>query len=198
MNYWYLIRGLLKYSILGPCHWIATGLSFIIVPFIVPFASESGWLPASLYWFQTLDNSLDGDSGWKNEHRPYLDIPYENLSKWQRYVSRVLWLYRNPVYGFEKTILNAEIDPGSIATVYGIEGPLGSRETDPQLRTGQRLVHVINNEGKNFVLWHGWYKLSETRNINWMIGWKLLNVAYPVTQTYDAQICTTFRSSLIK
>lgn len=190
-----IIFGILKYLVLGPVHWTATIFSFLIVPFIVPLASEDGWLPNWLSYFQTLDNSLDGDSGWKTEHRPYLEIPYENLSKWQRYVSRVLWLYRNPVYGLEKKVLSAEIDPLSFKNIYGTDGDLGAVHTDPPRRQGQRFVVLVNGKNKSYVLWHGWYKISENRNINWMIGWKLLNASLPRTDSYYAQICTTFRSS---
>ena len=40
-----------------------------------------------LSWFQTPDNSLDGDHGWQANH---------SHSWW----SRVQWLWRNPFYGF--------------------------------------------------------------------------------------------------
>lgn len=45
-------------------------------------------LPWWLGWFQTPDNSLDGDDGHKAR------CPY-----WQSYFGRVRWLFRNPGYG---------------------------------------------------------------------------------------------------
>lgn len=71
-----------------------------------------------LSWFQTPDNSLDGDHGWEEKH---------SHSWW----SRVQWLWRNPFYGFAVKYLHGtegisylgdlkcdESNPGSLY-VYG-------------------------------------------------------------------------------
>lgn len=58
------------------------------------FASSDGWLPRWLWWFQTPDNSIDGDNSF---NKPSLH-PY--ITKMPRYIRRVLWLIRNPSYVF--------------------------------------------------------------------------------------------------
>jgi len=47
-----------------------------------------------LYWFDTPDNSLFGDDNWKKKY----PIP--------TYISIVLWLYRNSLYGFKWEVLS--------------------------------------------------------------------------------------------
>ena len=56
-----------------------------------------GWyLPDWLNWFQTPDNSLDGDYGWQHEHWQWrFKLPAPLCT----YVGRVGWLWRNPGYG---------------------------------------------------------------------------------------------------
>lgn len=192
------VLGLLRYSWMGPCHWMATVLSYLVVPCIVPFANETGWLPKWLYWFQTLDNSLDGDMGWQREHRPWLETPYIELTSFQRYISRVLWLYRNPVYGFEKTILCAKLDPGTLRYINGSEG-LGSRWSDPPYKVGCCFYSFRTSESRSYVEFTWFLKVSTDLSFNGMIGWKLNQAGFPREDTYNAQICTTLRfTKLIK
>lgn len=47
-------------------------------------------LPAGC-WYGTPDNSLYGDYSWRTEHCP---------KYWNTYLGMVLWLLRNPSYGF--------------------------------------------------------------------------------------------------
>lgn len=49
----------------------------------------------SLSWFDTPDNSLMGDKGWR-----------ETGHDGARWLDRTLWLYRNSLYGFKWTILS--------------------------------------------------------------------------------------------
>lgn len=75
-------------------------LAILLAPILPLFADKAGWLPAWLWWFETPDNSLDGDHGWKTEH----------LVGWPRYVKRVMWLWRNPAYAFEIDVLGARFN----------------------------------------------------------------------------------------
>lgn len=88
------------YPFLVIINLIGTVLTFPLALFIVLFAKdEMGWvnnataqtvgprLPKWLHWFQTWDNSLNGDAGFEAAHKP---------SWW----SKVQWLWRNPFYGF--------------------------------------------------------------------------------------------------
>lgn len=90
----------LRWSVLALASLAAKALNYFLAPFVVPFASDSGWLPDWLSWFQTPDNSLDGDSGWRTEHWQWIK---------SRYIRRVLWLYRNSMYGFKIDILGVQL-----------------------------------------------------------------------------------------
>jgi hypothetical protein len=193
---WIAIRGILRYSWMGPCHWFFALTSFVIVPFIVPFASEDGWLPKCFSWYQTLDNPLDGDNGWQTEHRPWLDKPYNTLSKFQRYWSRVKWLYRNPVYGFEKRVLCAKIDPDAKKKVWGTTGT-GDRYSTPPYKTGVGFWTVQTSSGKCYSEIFWFIKLTPIRSFNGMVGWKLNQIPWPIAEVRNQQICTTLRSSKI-
>ena len=60
-----------KYVLFVILELIASVFNYIAAPFVVLFADKDGFLPRWLWWFQTPDNTLDGDSGWKNEHRRF-------------------------------------------------------------------------------------------------------------------------------
>jgi len=89
------------YPFLVVINFVGTVLTYPLAFVIVLFKNNSiGWLNNAtqwgegprlikfLSWFQTPDNSLDGDAGWQSKHSP-------------SYWSRVQWLWRNPFYGFE-------------------------------------------------------------------------------------------------
>ena len=108
-----------EYIILLPLNLLAPVFNFFLAPFVVTQASENGWLPGWLKWFQTPDNSLDGDSGWKNEHRLWRGDSDVDTNKFKIYVNRVLWLYRNPMYGFDHDVLGAKFSERSQVKTWG-------------------------------------------------------------------------------
>lgn len=88
------------YPLLVVINLIGTVLTFPFAPLIVLFnVRQEGWLDNAtqwgvgprlksfLGWWQTPDNSLDGDRTFLSLHSP---------SWW----SKVQWLWRNPFYGF--------------------------------------------------------------------------------------------------
>lgn len=84
----------------------------LLAPLVVLFADESGWLPRRLSWFQTPDNSIDGDAGhlerWGDSEKPL-----------SRYVRRVAWLWRNCGYGFNIGPIGFHAEPGDTKQVFG-------------------------------------------------------------------------------
>ena len=133
---------------------IGTALTFPLAPFIVLFAkSEMGWidnatrkateprLPTWLHWFQTWDNSLWGDDGFKVKHSPC-------------WLSKILWLWRNPFYGFAVRTFD-----GSSGMSYS--GDLATNETHYGhiLVTGHGLFQYVYTHklgSKTFYLNLGW------------------------------------------
>ena len=158
--------GILRYLLYLPLFILATIATYILAPVLVLFAKD-GWLPSWCWWFQTWDNSLDGDNGWQFEHRPFLNIfPYRSLSSFQRWVCRFMWLWRNPAYGFAY-----KLAPNASFTL--------------ETKLYEHSVLCIADTGWFF--WNGDLPVSETYKFNWLIGWKL---PYP---DRPSPICCTMR-----
>lgn len=100
----------LKWLLMVPAMLIVSALTFplaLVLPFFVEkreglqdnsTKTGMGWyLPSWLNWFQTPDNSIDGDEGWRNEHWLWRYNLYPPICT---YVGRIGWLWRNPGYGF--------------------------------------------------------------------------------------------------
>ena len=82
----------------------------VISPILACFVQEDGYLPKWLYWFQTPDNSCDGD----RKHR--LRWPRDGVFwTWAR---RCAWLFRNSAYGFNYYV---EGDP-KVGDLSGVSG----------------------------------------------------------------------------
>ena len=84
----------------------------LLTPIVVLFADKDGWLPSLLWWWQTPDNSIDGDAG--------------HLARWgtstaplAAYVRRVAWLWRNCGYGFNIDVIGFKHQAGDVKQVYG-------------------------------------------------------------------------------
>jgi len=101
---------ILKYLCLLPVNLFAALFGYLLAPVVSLFADDSGWLPNWLNWFQTPDNSLDGDKGWQTEH----------LWIWApRWINRTRWLWRNNMHGFNTSVLGFTPSFGFDYTFYG-------------------------------------------------------------------------------
>ena len=100
----------LKWTLMVPVMLALTVLAFPLA-FALPFFAQKrdGWLdnatrygegyflPKWLNWFQTPDNDLDGDQGWREEHMQWR---FKLPAALATYAGRVGWIWRNPAYGF--------------------------------------------------------------------------------------------------
>lgn len=86
----------IQYLILLPFHLLSALTCWVLSPILPLFAIGRETLPNWLSWFQTPDAPLDGDSGFQKLYLP---------EKWPRYIRRMMWLWRNPSYGFAWTVL---------------------------------------------------------------------------------------------
>lgn len=154
----------LRYVALVACSLLASFLNLFLAPVVVLFADEAGWLPRWLWWFQTPDNPLDGDGGWKTEHRRY---KIEDKA-WKRWYNRTTWLYRNSMYGFCIDILGANVLSTDVLIVTG------------DLATSNRPLHdglcqrVVLRDGKP--IYFQYYRVlrwSDTYCLRINLGWKL-------------------------
>lgn len=128
-------------------------------------------LPRWLFWFDTsTDNSLWGDHGWRTKHCPRY---------WSTYLGMVLWLWRNPAYGFNwHGPICARLDPGAKVTFSG-DPHIQNR---PNFKPGYCLTTVTNPDGSSY--WHlYWVKRINAQycfNVN--LGWKLKTYAEDPTR----------------
>lgn len=163
-EHYILMNPFLKWALLLPLSIIKTIAGRFTAPFVVLFADADGWLPSWLSWFQTPDNSLDGDNGWKNEHMQWrfkfpLDIAM--------YLGRVGWLVRNNMYGFDIQVLGAKcLETDQLATV----GDLAT--SDSPAHSGS-VARKLYRDGK--VIYWQWYYIYVygSRCIRLNFGWKL-------------------------
>lgn len=150
---------------------VMTTLALAMAPLLPLFADERGWLPSGLWWFQTPDNSLDGDKGFRAKHAPYEGVQIG----WRRYLNRVAWLLRNPAYGFDWLVLAVDTDQADLLQVEGdpatsnIPGHSGTRvkrvwRADPRTRA------------RGLVAWE-WYYVRQWGQspycVRVRLGWKI-------------------------
>lgn len=118
---------------------LATIIAYITNWFVVFFADECGQLPKRLKWWQTYDNPLDvewmitegvvpkfarydfkkhyeyhyedkGDDYMKPGYVKLLDPDFTLWERFQRYVCRLWWIYRNSNYGFSYYVNGRTVD----------------------------------------------------------------------------------------
>lgn len=97
---------------------IADVINAPLAPIVALFASEDGWLPRWLWWFQTPENPLDGGADYQANHRWFRGHPDVDHG-WRRYVNRVWWMWRNPMYGLQHAMGTRIIS----AATYTARGP---------------------------------------------------------------------------
>ena len=147
----------LKWLAMVPVSILVTIACILFAPVIVLFANPMGWLPNWLWWFQTPDNSLDGDQGWKSEHWQWRFKLPEPLCT---YVGRVGWLWRNPGYGYGAELLVGE---PIVATFTGDD-----KVNDDPGHEGWCLVHC--QDLFQFV----WVKrIAANKSIYCVFGWNI-------------------------
>lgn len=144
-------------------------INWPLAPIVVLFAEGDGWLPDWLWYFQTPDNPLDGDAGWKN-NKPY---PKE-YNAYQRWVNRFSWLHRNKLYGFGAAVLGIEYD--RVNHVYERLGDLEVRNVPSPGKSGTVRRWLYDEHGR-LIAWQFYYirqwKRWPNKCIRLNAGWKL-------------------------
>jgi hypothetical protein len=144
---------------------MVTLVSLLLNPFLPMFAGKDGYLPRWLWWFQTPDAPLDGDVYYLAEHARFKG---ENITWWQRYYNRVMWLYRNTAYGFDWTVLAFKPQPGYVVELRGNRPLSGDLKHD-----GWFYAKATNPDGSSawqLYVTHHWTAEKSTK-IN--LGWKI-------------------------
>lgn len=164
----------LKWLAKVPVMILVTLATYILAPILPLFAQErdgfldnatrygrGAYLPSWLSWFQTFDNSLDGDEGWRTEHAQWRFKLPQGLAI---YVGRVGWLWRNPGYGFGLITLYA-------VDIYSMSSFGDPTVSDSPLREGS---YRITTER----YWQFLYvkRLTATKCLYLNLGWNIKGV----------------------
>lgn len=144
-------------------------VNLFAAPFMVLTAqqNEKGewWLPAWLSWFQTPDNPLDGDVGWRRDDRPFKT----ERNAFERWVNHVLWLYRNPCYGFDLYVLGALVLPSDCIEQTG-SAEVSNR---PHLQEGWYFKRVVRAGAAIYWQFYFVKAWSSENCLRVNLGWKL-------------------------
>ena len=108
-----------RYLLSIPLDWLMTILGMILAPVLPLFATHQAKLPKWLSWFDTDDNTLDGDEGWQKEHLLALNCKGNNLDPLRIYLKRVCWLFRNTAYTFSRNIMGVAIEADNVVVWKG-------------------------------------------------------------------------------
>lgn len=146
-------------------------------PILPAFASDDGWLPNWLSWFQTPDNSIDGDRGHRKR--------WPRETPFWRYVRRVAWLQRNCCYGFDDSVIGIHTQPTDV--LYEV----GETEASDRKGISGTCWRTLYRDDK-LVAWHLYhvyhYKICRFKAcIRISLGWKLWN-----PETVDKQYTCYF------
>lgn len=175
-----------KWFLMLPISIAVTLLGMLLSPILPLFAVERevwlnngnawglGWyLPKWLNWFQTPDNSLDGDYGWQTEHWQWRYKFPPNIAT---YIGRFGWLLRNPGQGYGVHYLTGDPITGTYKGNLNVNDSPGVE--------GQCFVYV-----QDLVQWVWVRKIGKTSkcfyfNFGWNVKGCLSGTEYRHTATY--------------
>lgn len=155
----------IKYILFAIVQLLIDVVSFPLAPLVALFADKDGNLPKWLSLFQTYDNTLDGDDGYKQEHRFFPD----NANAFQVWANRTGWLWRNPAYGFDM-LLGADVQVGDNLFING------NRLTSDNPYLAGSCLWVLKRNGKTIAFQYYYVgNFTTTKCLRLNAGWKLWN-----------------------
>ena len=131
-------------------------------------------------WWGTWDNPPQGDEGYVAERCPF---PMQ-ISGLRGYVNRVMWMIRNPLYGYARYAA-LDYSPDLIVTFKG-DASISDKEKRPgwYFATARRDVRIVGFELYAVLPW------SSSRNLRMRLGWKMMTDKF---KRYGfAQLVNTF------
>lgn len=152
----------LKWAALGPLSLFMSILGRLLSPVLPFFVKDDGYLPDWLSWFQTPDNSCDGDEGhW---------VRHPGTDWWSTYKRRTAWFWRNVAYGFDIDVLGAKCRFTDVLEMSG------DPETDTKPAHSGWCYRELKRDGKAiywqiYFVWQ--YPFWPSRCIRGNLGWKL-------------------------
>jgi hypothetical protein len=169
----------LIYLFFVPISLLITLIAILLAPLMVLFKVEEDWwcdnhayramgpvLPSLLNWFNTPDNTLDGDN------------TFENLNG-IGYKQKVKWLWRNPAYSFALQYINAPYT----TTVKG----------DPTIKDNDNAKAGWCLVSSNGLFQFRWVKpIGFSRCLYCNFGWNIMGLADPNVNPKPDQWQSTF------
>lgn len=145
-------------------------IAWPLTPLIVLFVNKKGELPNWLFWFTTPDNPKLEDEGWKNGTRPFND----NSIRFNCYVNRCFWLWRNSLYGFNESVLAVDLTRDHLKLRIEGNPNVGN---GPGGKSGLVKRYLVQ---RNKVLAWQWYYIKQLKHwpnkcIRINLGWKLFS-----------------------
>ena len=107
-------------------------------------------LPKWLSWFDTPDNTLEGDNNFLAKNTP-------------SYLSKVIWLYRNSLYGFKWTVLAAEVNNSTDIEYMG----------DPRVNRNNGVLGIFKATYRDYWQYKIVRKLIGNYGVMFNFGWQL-------------------------
>jgi hypothetical protein len=153
-------------------------LAVVLSPILPLFALGKDHLPKFLLWFDTEDNPLDGDAGFKSEHAPFKG----SQSGVKQYINRVAWLLRNPAYGFGTTVLSFNPQGFELTSSSGTHPFNGGNDKEGLLKASAK-----NSAGQYaFQFLYVKHYSNGTTCFRVNLGWKI--TSYPGSVQYVCSI----------
>jgi hypothetical protein len=100
---------IVRYAAATVLNLVFTALAYLLAPIVAAFCKPDGYLPDWLAWFQTQDAPLD--AGWRDGYFGAWKASGTTPRGFALWWVRVLWLWRNPAYGFCYWPLGIAYDP---------------------------------------------------------------------------------------
>lgn len=187
--------------------WLALSILDLLLLLTVPFAAPViaaiyraqpyGLAPYSWGWmWGTYDNPPQGDEGYVRKRAPF---PGECFG-WKGYLNRVMWMIRNPMYGFARLValdynvaqVQQLIGHDGISDKEGVPGWYFVRVYSPHKLVGFEFYGVFPwmPEDKVFKLWKFTMTLK-ARDLRIRLGWKILTSKFrergfaPIVNTFN-------------
>ena len=164
-----MIAAALRWLILLVADLTVFALAWLLAPILPLFAVGKEQLPDWLSYFAAEDNPLDGDVGYITLHAPFKGYSQHGI---KRYINRIVWLWRNPGYGFSYQVLGAQINSQPLV----VSGdPYVSDSPNLTIgRTRGLSGHVLLRSGKFFEFYLVRQYGSSGRCFRLRVGWKML------------------------
>lgn len=185
----------LKWLLMLPVMLVVTAITFPLA-FILPFFAQytyglldngtkegMGWrLPVWLSWWQTSDNDLSGDEGWRTQHAQWR---FKFPAPIATYIGRIGWLWRNPGYGYGCVMMTGN---PITATFTG-----NDKVNDSPCVEGHCIVH---SQGLFELVWVK--RIGATKCIYVVLGWNIKGLIGSNQTTHKASYAFSPRISTAK